>query len=94
MLSQKIIILKITSTTNVARRFLNLVEKHFSKEQKLHNIFNKNTLNVSYSYSQNMTQIINSPTEELNVQKVYHVTVYHVTAVKRMTVQWTVNAVQ
>ena len=44
----------------MAKRFLNLVEKHFPKEQKLHNIFNKKTLNVSYSYSQNMTQIINS----------------------------------
>ena len=44
----------------MAKRFLNLVEKHFPKEQKLDNIFNKKTLNVSYSYSQNMTQIINS----------------------------------
>ena len=47
-------------TTNVGRRFLNLVEKHFPREHKLHKIFNKNTLKVSYSCSQNMTQIINS----------------------------------
>ena len=47
-------------TTNVGRRFLNLVEKHFPKEHKLHKISNKTTLKVSYSFSQNMTQIINS----------------------------------
>ena len=47
-------------TTNVGRRFLKLVEKHFPKEHKLHKIFNKNKLKVSYSCSQNMTQIINS----------------------------------
>ena len=47
-------------TINVGRRFLNLVEKYFPKEHKLHKIFNKNTLKVSYSCSQNMTQIINS----------------------------------
>ena len=46
-------------TTNVGRRFLNLVEKRFPNEHKLHKIFNKNTLKVSYSCSQNMTQIIN-----------------------------------
>ena len=44
----------------MGRRFLNLVEKHFPKEHKLQNIFNKNTLKVSYSCSQNMIQIINS----------------------------------
>ena len=47
-------------TTNLGIRFLNLVEKHFPKEHKLHKSFNKNTLKVSCSYSQNMTQIINS----------------------------------
>ena len=34
-------------TTNVGQRFLNLVEKHFSKEHKLHKIFNRNILKVS-----------------------------------------------
>ena len=46
--------------TNMGRRFLSLVEKHFPKENKLRKIFNKNTLKVSCSCSQNMTQIINS----------------------------------
>lgn len=35
--------------TNIGRSFLNLVHKHFPKTSKLHKIFNKNTLKVSYS---------------------------------------------
>ena len=44
----------------IGRRFLDLVEKHFSKESKQRKMFHKNTLKVSYSCTQNMTQIINS----------------------------------
>ena len=47
-------------TTNVGGTFLNLVEKYLPKEPKLHNIFNKNTLKVSYSGSKNMNHIIKS----------------------------------
>ena len=47
-------------TTNVVRKFLNLVEKQFPKKNNLHKIFNKSTLKASYSCSQKMTQIINS----------------------------------
>ena len=46
-------------TSNVGRRFLKLVEKHFSKETKLQNVFNKNMSKVSYCCIQNMNQIIN-----------------------------------
>ena len=45
-------------STNAAKIFLNLIEKHFSRSSKLHKIFNKNTVNVSYSCPQNMSQII------------------------------------
>ena len=56
-------------TTNVGRKFLNLVEKHFPKEHILHKIFNKNTLKISYSCSQNMTQIINSHNRKVKQPK-------------------------
>ena len=36
-------------TTNVAKRFLNLVDRHFPKTNTLHKIFNRNTVKVSYS---------------------------------------------
>ena len=45
-------------STNVAKIFLNLIEKHFLRSSKLHKIFNKNTVKVSYSCTQNMSQII------------------------------------
>ena len=45
-------------STNVAKILLNLIEKHFPHSSKFHNIFNKNTVKISYSYTQNMSQII------------------------------------
>ena len=56
-------------TTDVGRRFLNLVGKPFPKENNLHKISNKNMLKVSYSCSQNMTQIINSHNKKVKQTK-------------------------
>ena len=36
-------------STNVAKTFLQLVTKHFPRSHKLHKIFNRNTVKVSYS---------------------------------------------
>ena len=38
-------------STNVAKTFLNLIEKHFPCSSKLHKIFNKTRLKVSYTQS-------------------------------------------
>ena len=35
--------------TNIGKTFLNLMKKHFPKTNKLHKIFNKNTVKISYS---------------------------------------------
>ena len=40
--------------TKIGRKFLNLINKHFPKENKLHKIFNKNSIKVSYSCMKNM----------------------------------------
>ena len=45
-------------TTNVAKIFFRLLEKHFPKPNKLHKIFNRNTVKVSYSCTENVSQII------------------------------------
>jgi hypothetical protein len=45
--------------TNVAKKFLNLLDKHFPRTNKLNKIFNRNTVKVSYSTTENMKQIIN-----------------------------------
>ena len=47
-------------STNVAKRFLNLIDQHFPKSNKLHAIFNRNTVKVSYSYIQNMSSMTKS----------------------------------
>ena len=46
--------------TNVVKSFLCLVDKHFPKSHKLHKIFNRNNLKVSYSRTTNMANIIKS----------------------------------
>ena len=47
-------------STNVAQAFLKLIDKHFPKSNKLHKIFNRNTVKVSYSCTENMGRIIKS----------------------------------
>ena len=45
-------------STNVAKTFIQLVTKHFPRSHKLHKIFNHNTVKVSYSCMNNMSEII------------------------------------
>ena len=46
--------------TNVGKRFLSLINKHFGNGHKYHKIFNKNNVKVSYSCMDNMKKIIDS----------------------------------
>ena len=46
--------------TKVARRFLQLIDKHFPKHHKFSKIFNRNTVKVSYSCTKNIKTIIQS----------------------------------
>ena len=46
--------------TNIARKFLNMIEKHFPKNSEFHKYFNKNNIKVSYSTMPNMAAIIAS----------------------------------
>ena len=55
-------------STNVAKIFLNLIEKHFPGSSKLYKIFNKSTVKVSYSCTQNMSQIMKGRNKKI-VQK-------------------------
>ena len=47
-------------STNVSKRFLNLIDQHFPKSNKLHAIFNRNTVKVNYSCTQDMSSMIKS----------------------------------
>ena len=44
----------INVATNVAKRFLALIEKHFPKNERLRKIFNGNTIKASYSCLNNV----------------------------------------
>ena len=44
--------------TNIGRELLNLVSKHFPKNQWYNKIFNKNNIKVSYSCTDNLQTII------------------------------------
>ena len=45
-------------STNIAKIFLKLVDKHFPRTHRLHKIFNRNTIKVSYSCMSNVQQLI------------------------------------
>ena len=45
-------------STNIRKKFLHLVDKHFPRSSKLLKIFNRNTIKVSYSCTNNMAKII------------------------------------
>jgi len=52
--------------SNVGKTFLRLLNKHFPKGSKLHKIFNKNTVKISYSCMKNMGSIIKSHNARIN----------------------------
>ena len=45
---------------NVAKRFLNLIDQHFPKPNKIQAIFDRNIVKVSYSCTQNMSSMTKS----------------------------------
>jgi hypothetical protein len=51
--------------TDIGRKFLNLIGKHFTKEHKYCRIFNRNTLKLSYSCMPNMKTIISGHNKKL-----------------------------
>ena len=47
-------------TTNIAKQFLHLLDKHFDRNRKYHKIFNRNNVKISYSCMDNVKNIISS----------------------------------
>ena len=52
--------------TNVAKSFLKLIDKHFPRSNKLHKIFNRNNIKVSYSCTENVDRIIKSHNKKVS----------------------------
>ena len=57
---------------NMAKTFLQLVDTHFPPTNKLHKIFNRNTVKVSYSCTQNISQIIKVHHKKVTQIKRHH----------------------
>ena len=49
-----------TVKTNVGKKFLRLIDRHFPRGSKLNKIFNRNTIKVGYSCMKNMKSIMKS----------------------------------
>ena len=56
-------------STNVGKRFLELIDKHFPKDHKLRKCVNRNCIKVSYSCTKNMRNIIQTHNKKI-VKKV------------------------
>ena len=57
-------------TINVAKRFLNLLDIHFPKSNKLHKIFNRNTVKVSYCCTENLLSIIKTHNQKVTNEEI------------------------
>ncbi len=55
----------MNAKTNIAKNFLQLIDKHFPPEHKLHKIFNRNSVKVSYSCMPNASSIIKSHNKKI-----------------------------
>ena len=53
------------ASINVGKYFIKLRDKHFKHDNKLHKIFNRKTLKISYSCTNNIFQMINNHYKEI-----------------------------
>ena len=64
-------------STNVAKRLLNLMDKHFPKDDKLYRIFNRNSAKVCYSGTKTMKPVISTHNKKLLFKSINTVTQYN-----------------
>ena len=76
--------------TNVAKIFFRLLDKHFSRTNRLYKIFNHNTVKVSYSFKENVRQIIKNTRAMLTGKS--PIRNHQATAERRMIAQLTIFA--
>ena len=76
--------------TNVAKIFFRLLDKHFSRTNRLYKIFYHNTVKVSYSFKENVRQIIKNTRAMLTGKS--PIRNHQATAERRMIAQLTIFA--
>ena len=52
-------------TTNIGKKFLNLLDKHFPRNHKFHKLFNRNNVKVSYGCMPNIRAAINAHNKKI-----------------------------
>ena len=52
-------------STNIAKKFLAMLDRHFPKGSELHRYFNRNTIKVSYSSMPNMGSLISGHNKKI-----------------------------
>ena len=76
--------------TNVAKIFFRFLDKHFLRTNRLYKIFNHNTVKVSYSFKENVRQIIKNTRAMLTGKT--PIRNHQATAERRMIAQLTIFA--
>ena len=59
-----------TVETNIGKKFLALLDKHFPRGSKFHKIFNRNTVKISYGCMANMGAVINAHNKKVLGERV------------------------
>ena len=59
-------IFRRSGSTSVAKTAIQLVTKHFPRSHKLQEIFNRNTVKVSYNYMDNLSKIIKGDNKKVS----------------------------
>ena len=60
--------------TNLAKEFLQLIDKKFPKDNPLSKIINRRTIKVSYSYTANMASVISAYNQQILKEKTTEIT--------------------
>ena len=58
--------------TNIGKKFLNLIKKHFPPHHKFRKLFNKNTVKINYSCTWNITTIKGLFPKKTTEQRTYN----------------------
>ena len=58
--------------TNIGKKFLNLIGRHFPKDHKYHKLFNRNTIKISHSCMNNMADRIKGHNNKILKQQQQH----------------------
>ena len=78
--------------TTLGRRFLNIVDRHFPKNNPLHKIINRHTLELRYSCMPNMKTLISSQTTKNCYQIAISPEIQHKHSTKSVTAEKKINA--